>query len=196
MQKNIDYYNNHAELFYDRTRWSNVSKNYLRFLKWVPENGHILDAGCGVGRDSAYFLAKNYKVTAFDGSPEMVKLASQETGLKVIPLLFQEMEFFEEFDAIWAQASLLHISYDETPLVFLKMHRALKEQGIFFGSYKYGHEVMITTDRDFYNMDEIRISTYFKDLFEILELWTEPDLRSVIAPSPHKKWLNFIARKI
>ncbi|WP_371920416.1 methyltransferase domain-containing protein [Rickettsia sp. TH2014] len=31
----------------------------------------MLDAGCGVGRDTKYFLGLGYQVTAFDGSSEM-----------------------------------------------------------------------------------------------------------------------------
>ncbi|WP_227780038.1 methyltransferase domain-containing protein [Rickettsia sp. Tenjiku01] len=33
----------------------------------------MLDVGCGVGRDTKYFLSQRYQVTAFDGSTEMVK---------------------------------------------------------------------------------------------------------------------------
>ncbi|WP_412707499.1 methyltransferase domain-containing protein [Candidatus Rickettsia kedanie] len=44
----------------------------------------MLDAGCGVGRDTKYFLGQGYQVTAFNGSSEMVKLATKETGIDVL----------------------------------------------------------------------------------------------------------------
>lgn len=34
---------------------------------YVEPGGHILDVGCGSGRDAKYFIDKGYQVTAFDG---------------------------------------------------------------------------------------------------------------------------------
>jgi len=134
-------------------------------------------------------------VTAFDASAEMVAMASKETGLKVGNLNFQEMNFNQEFEGVWAQASLIHIPYEETSLVYQKIHQALKNQGIFYGSYKYGKDHMPTLERDFWNMGEETIKPYLEERFEILEIWQEKDTRSKVAPSPDAKWLNFIAKK-
>ncbi|WP_085065632.1 class I SAM-dependent methyltransferase [Rickettsia peacockii] len=71
--KNIQYYNNNAQEFYSRTINADLSDNYKAFTSYLPEQAHILDAGCGVGRDTKYFLSQRYQVTAFDGSTEMVK---------------------------------------------------------------------------------------------------------------------------
>nr|WP_233417568.1 class I SAM-dependent methyltransferase [Rickettsia conorii] len=50
-----------------------MSDNYKAFTSYLPEQAHIVDAGCGVGCDTKYFLSQRYQVTAFDGSTEMVK---------------------------------------------------------------------------------------------------------------------------
>lgn len=134
--KTINYYNNNAQSFYRRTIGAELSESYDAFLKYLPYKAHILDAGCGVGRDSKYFFNKGYSVTAFDASREMVALASQETGLNVLHLCFEDLVFQNEFDGVWAQASLLHIPYHETRVVYEKIYRALKPQGFFFASYK------------------------------------------------------------
>jgi hypothetical protein len=39
----------------------------------------------------------------------MVKLTSNLLGKDALHLLFQDMHFFSEFDAVWANASLLHV---------------------------------------------------------------------------------------
>lgn len=195
MNRSIDYYNNRAQEFYDRTIDADLSASYEIFLKHLPEHAHILDAGCGVGRDSKYFLERGYSVTAFDASEEMVNFARKETGLDVQLLTFQNMTFDSLFDGVWAQATLLHVPYEETPSVFEKIRQSLKPGGIFFGSYKYGSDLMPTEERDFWNMDESSILPYVEGLFDVINVWTEKDRRSKIAPSLSQQWLNFLVKK-
>jgi trans-aconitate methyltransferase len=77
---------------------------------FMTVNGHILDAGCGSGRDSSYFLDKGFDVSAFDASAELAKLASQLIHRPVTVCQFNEYESDKPFDGIWACASLLHVS--------------------------------------------------------------------------------------
>ncbi len=197
MSKNIDYYNNNASAFYDRTAKTDLTVLYKEFLSLLSgKEASILDAGCGVGRDAAYFLKEGYDVVAFDASAKMVDMASQATGQKVLEMTFQEIEFKDSFDGVWAQLSLIHVPYEETRSVYEKIHQALKSDGVFAGSYKYGHDSMSTTEHDFWNMDEERFLRYIKGLFEPVHLWVEDDYRSQKNPSVDKKILNFMLRKI
>ena len=74
-----------------------------------------MDAGCGSGRDSKVFIDSGSEVIAFDGSAEMAKIASEFLGREVLNILFKDMNFYEEFDGIWACASLLHIPKAQLP---------------------------------------------------------------------------------
>jgi ubiquinone/menaquinone biosynthesis C-methylase UbiE len=56
---------------------------YEPFLSRVRPGGHVLDAGCGSGRDALAFLRRGYHVTAIDASPAMAGLASSVIGLPV-----------------------------------------------------------------------------------------------------------------
>ncbi|ABV74418.1 Tellurite resistance protein-related protein [Rickettsia akari str. Hartford] len=87
---------------------------------YLAKKAHILDAGYGVGRDTKYFLGQGYQVSAFDGSSEIVKLATKETGIDVLHSTFQDIDFKESFGVVWAQATLLHRSYNETINVYKK----------------------------------------------------------------------------
>ncbi|HJD60063.1 MAG TPA: class I SAM-dependent methyltransferase [Rickettsia endosymbiont of Omalisus fontisbellaquei] len=193
--KNIQYYNNNAQEFYNRTINADLSNSYKAFTSYLPNKAHILDAGCGVGRDTKYFLSQGYQVTAFDASAEMVKLATKETGINVLHSTFQDIDFKESFDGVWAQATLLHVPYNETTNVYKKIHAALKLEGIFYASYKHGSDQMSANERDFYNMNEDTIKPYFDGLFDIVRIWTEEDTRSKVSPSKDGLWLNFIVKK-
>lgn len=193
--KTVQYYNDNAQAFYDRTIDLDVFNSYRKFLEKLPEKAHILDAGCGVGRDIKYFLSQDHQVTAFDASSKMVELSTLETGLKVKQATFQDLEEENIFDGVWAEVSLIHVPYSETRDIYKKIHRSLKPGGIFYASYKYGADYMLRGERDFYNMNEENIKPYLKDLFDVIDMWKQQDNRSKIDPSPDFFMLNFIARK-
>ena len=44
-----------------------------------------------------------------DGSPEMAAVASKHLGRTVETLLFHELDEVEAYDAVWANACLLHV---------------------------------------------------------------------------------------
>ena len=53
-------------------------------------------------------------------------------------MLFEELNDQNIYDGIWACASILHLSKSDLFLVFHKMNKALKENGIIYTSFKYG----------------------------------------------------------
>ena len=189
-----DYYNQNAQSFFDRTINADLRHAYAKFLPHLTPKAHILDAGCGSGRDSLYFMEKGFDIVAFDASIEMVKLSSHLLGLQTLHLCFQELTFKEEFDAVWASASLLHITYDELPAVLQKLHLSLKPEGILYATFKYGHGCREADGRIFYDMNELSILPYLQPHFVPIEIWAIPDNRS-IAPSPHQAWLNILVQK-
>ncbi|WP_338040958.1 hypothetical protein [Marinomonas algicola] len=65
------YYNMYAEDFAENTLSVDMSALYQCFLPLIPLQGHILDAGCGSGRDAKYFQSLGYEVSAFDASSEL-----------------------------------------------------------------------------------------------------------------------------
>ncbi len=53
---------------------------------------------------------------------------------------FDELDAHEEYDAVWASASLLHVPRAELPQVISLVHRALKTDGVHCASYKAGKQ--------------------------------------------------------
>ena len=97
----MNYYDENAKELFDRTVDADMSSHYDKFLKLIPDNGSILDAGYGSGRDAKLFKDSDYDVTAINGSVEMCGLASDFSEIDIIHLQFHEINFNDEFDGIW-----------------------------------------------------------------------------------------------
>ena len=82
--KTINYYNKYTKSFIQTTRSVDFTNIQNKFLSYLPSGAFILDFGCGSGRDTKYFLKRNYNVSAIDGSEEICKEASKYTGIKVM----------------------------------------------------------------------------------------------------------------
>ncbi|MBQ9762820.1 MAG: class I SAM-dependent methyltransferase [Phascolarctobacterium sp.] len=190
----LDYYNQKTEEFIDATVNVDFSQTQDRFLKLLPSVAHILDFGCGSGRDTKYFLDKGFKVTATDGSEELCKFASEFTGIKVKQLFFQELSEIETYDGIWACSSILHLNYSALEEVMKKMVRAVKNGGIIYTSFKYGKFEGERNGRYFTDMDEEKFNVFMKQFPELKleELWVTGDVRPGRGA---EKWLNLILRK-
>lgn len=198
LQKTQDstvYYDKNAQLFYERTINIDFTELYEPFLELIKPCVRILDAGCGVGRDAQYFESLGHQVTAIDGSSEMVNLASQLLKIPAKQMFFHEMTFSEEFDAVWAAASLIHVPPVGLQDVIGRIHRALKSQGIFFATLKHGAGEYTQEGRTFYYLTESSLRPFLESQFEIIKIWTNPDLSRHLAHSPDGLWLNVLARK-
>ncbi len=186
-----DYYDENAQAFFDDTNSIDMLPPYERFLARVPEGGHILDAGCGSGRDALAFRRLGYKVTAFDASPALATLAEGLLGCAVPVLRFQDFDWQARFDEIWACASLLHVPMAELSEVLQRLAAALKPGGVLYASVKYGHGEREHNGRHFTDLDEVGLAEL---LFAVpalaeVETWTTADRRP---GREEERWLNTV----
>ncbi|SKA92873.1 Methyltransferase domain-containing protein [Caloramator quimbayensis] len=190
----IKYYDENALEFFNNTAFADMKELYDKFLKYLNKSAHILDAGCGSGRDTKYFLDMGFKVTAIDASEEMTKLSSNFTGQKTIKMRFEEMNFKNEFDAIWACASLLHVPKTNIKEVLDKFSNSLKDNGIIFASFKYGDGQEIRGGRLFNNYNENTLKKLIDafPLFTILDMWKTKDVRE---ERKNEDWISVIIKK-
>ena len=128
----------------DMTRYAEESMRWKpwghveAFMKKLPKGAHILDLGCGTGRDSKEFLENGFEVTACDGSPAMAAIAGEHTGLDVQVVEFSKMAWDQVFDGVWASASLLHVPRPALAGILGKVRAALKPGGLLYASFKAG----------------------------------------------------------
>lgn len=192
--KTLSYYNQNATQFCQNTVSVDFTANQTRFLSRLPAMAHILDFGCGSGRDTKAFLEQGYQVDAIDGSIELCKLASEYTGIQVHHMYFQDLSAISEYDGIWACSSILHLTREELSEVMRKMSMALKANGIIYTSFKYGTFEGERNGRYFTDMTEETFADFIRDRKELQteEEWVSSDVRP---GRSEEKWLNLILRK-
>ena len=133
----LQFYRGNAEAYAKRTFTSRQAR-LMAFLAQLPPGASILELGCGAGGDTAEMLARGFEVRATDGSPEMAGVASRHLGRTVETLLFHDLDEVGAYDAVWANACLLHVPRTELADVLARIWRALKAEGVFYASYKEG----------------------------------------------------------
>ena len=138
--RTLDYYNKNADAYIEKTRFMDVSSLYEDFEECLSPGDRILDLGCGSGRDAKHFLEQGYEVVAVDGSVELCKRAEYYLGIPVRHLMFFDLAFHEEFDGVWACASLLHVPKAEITETLHKVCSSLKVGGVLYASFKYGED--------------------------------------------------------
>lgn len=186
-----EYYNRNARAYYGQTVKLDISNRSHQFLKLIPPNGNILDAGCGSGRDSLFFKQQGYSVVSFDISKELVVLASRLIGQEVLHMSFIDLNFENEFHGIWASASLLHVPQEEMDDVLEKLSRALKKNGVLYASFKYGDMERTDGDRFFNDFNEEKLNLLMNrhKSLKIEKYWITEDVR---ADRKNEFWMNVL----
>ena len=192
----IQYYNHHASEFIDGTENADMSELYALFLEHIKKPpAHILDLGCGSARDTRYFLEKGYDVTAVDASKSICDEVCRRTGITVQNRSFSDINEVEQYDAVWACASLLHVTFfDLKEDVFPRVIQATKPDGIIYVSFKYGKAEGLEGERHFTRLDKQRLQELIADIscVRIMEEYISKDVR----PDRHnEQWLNAILQK-
>ena len=187
------YYDDNAEAFFADSVGAPVDALHGRFTPLVRPGARILDAGCGSGRDALAFRQAGFEVTAFDASTEMVRLASRHTGLEVIQMRFDDVDWRDRFDGVWACASLLHVPRAELPAIIGRLVAALRQDGVLFASFKYGTEERDHHGRRFTDLDEPGLKVLFQGAgLGVLDMLVTHDVR---AGREHERWVSAVGRK-
>lgn len=135
--------------------------------KIIPiQSGHILDIGCGCGKQSILLSANNNKVTGIDLQDWMLDYANKYNSNENTTYIcgdFMKYEFEEnKFDIIISQNVFFHIK--DKDFLLRKIHSLLKSGGAF----------------------------YFTDLTQHIAEWNDENLAYPVTPDFYSKKLNEI----
>jgi SAM-dependent methyltransferase len=110
--KIIDLYDRHAhEYDCDRARVLQERTWLDRFLRHVPQEGTILDVGCGLGEPIAsYFVERGYRVVGVDSSPSMIALCRhRHPTAEWLVGDMRALTLHRQFDGVIAWDSFFHL---------------------------------------------------------------------------------------
>lgn len=188
------WYDRNAGAYIARTDRVDLSGLYEKFLEGVPPGGRILDAGCGSGRDSLAFQNVGYVVMPMDASVAMVEHASRLLNTRALLKRHQDIDFVEQFDGVWSNASLLHVPHAELTAVLAKYRTALRRGGVLFASFKHGEGEQFRDDRLFSNQN----AGSFRQLIDevpgliLIDSWLNADRRP---GRHHEQWFSVLCRR-
>lgn len=194
IDQTIEYYEKNASAFIESTIDADVSELYRSFEELLAQGCRILDLGCGSGRDSKYFVDKGYDVVAADPSPLMCAQTRSLVNIPVFEMKAEDIQLYNEFDAVWACASLLHISKNDQAETLLSIGNMLKPGGICYCSWKYGDKERVVEGRYFVDFTEKSFRKILEEISVFAEekIWITYDVRT---SRQDQKWLNVLIRK-
>jgi mutator protein MutT len=192
--KNLSYYEANAKEYINETINLDIEDIRNKFISMLPSKAHILDLGCGSGRDSRVFLDLGYSVTAIDPSHAIASITSKFLGQAVQIQKAQDIKEVGQYDAIWACASLLHVPKTDIPVVISKLVNALRPGGIMYISFKQGNaERWDNRGRFFNDYSPEKMLQLIEQIEEIQQL--DITTNDSVLRGQTQTWLNIFARK-
>jgi SAM-dependent methyltransferase len=140
-------------------------RSYLDRLADLVGHGHVLELGSGPGWDAAYLEQRGVRVTRSDATPAFVDRL-REAGHEARLLDVRRDDFGGPYDAVLANAVLLHLSRDQLRDALHRARRAVSGGGVLAVTLKEGDGEQWTSVK----LDRPRHFTY----------WREPALRHVL----------------
>lgn len=100
---------------------------------------HVLDLGCGAGRDSAWLEVRGLRMVGGDLSRGMLEEARKHIHSPLVQLDMRSLPFTGDiFAAVWCQAALLHLPKALAPAALLEAWRVLIPGGLLYVSVQRG----------------------------------------------------------
>jgi SAM-dependent methyltransferase len=133
----LAFYDREAETYAARPHAARFARLH-RFLAELPAGASIIELGTGGGRDAAEMIRLGFDVTPTDGSAGLAAVAARNLGRPVRVMRFEALDAEAAYDAVWANASLLHAPFERLGEILRRVRRALRPGGRFFATFKAG----------------------------------------------------------
>jgi SAM-dependent methyltransferase len=125
--------------FFNRHWVKDIAPDILKALDKIlipqlAKRARVLDLCCGTGQIAAALSQKGFNVTGLDNSAEMLRYAKENAPrAKFIKGDARDFKFKQKFDAVVSTFDSVNhfLSLDEVEQVFISVHRALKQNGVF-----------------------------------------------------------------
>lgn len=156
----------------------------------------VLEVGSGGGRDALVMEELGLRVRRTDITPGFVALLREQGHAADLldPLVDDLLSPDGPYDAVWANASLLHVGRTDLPTVLARLATATREGGVLRMSLKEGDGDGWSTHG---SVSRPRHFTYWRaaDLAPVVEAagWAELALRAGVPGRREESWLEVSA---
>jgi SAM-dependent methyltransferase len=150
-ERTLAFYDAEAAAYAERPHGAGMLADFIAEL---PPNARVLNLGCGGGWHSAQLRDSGFAVTSIDGSAGLAAEVKRRRGIDVRVMRFEELDYLDAFDGIWASASLHHARGEDLPRTFAAIRRAMKSGGVLHATFKVGEDRRDKFDRFFCAMSE------------------------------------------
>jgi len=189
----IATYDGDVERYVDKLEFPLPDKDLDYFIEFL-DGDLVLDAGCGAGRDSKYFVDKGLDVIGIDLSVNMLEKAQKRTNAEFLVGDVRKTIFYSgAFSGVWCYNTLLHLDNDDFQSAISEFKRLLVPRGVLYIATRYGKGVDIKESsagkKHFYLYDKTYIQGSLNHVgFEILH-WKEYSQKDQL-------FIDFLARRL
>ena len=166
------------------------------FAEVLGPGARVLEIGSGGGRDARLMDSLGLSVRRTDITPGFVSLLRQQ-GFEadmLDPLVDDMSSPDGPYDAVWANASLLHVRRDDLPTVLARLARVTRTSGMLRVSLKEGDGDGWSTHG---SITRPRHFTYWRadEVSSVVAAagWTDVTVRSGVAGSRGETWIELSA---
>jgi SAM-dependent methyltransferase len=190
----LDFYAAQADTYVGH-RADKIDTAVAGLLERLAPGARILELGCGGGIDAAHMIALGFDVDPTDGVAEMAAQAEVRLGQAVRVMRFDELDAVDAYDAVIANAALLHVPVAGLAPVLRRVWRALKPGGWHLATYKTASAESRDEHGRYYNyLSQDEADRQYKVAGDWLSL-TYEERAGVGYFSAPAQWLQVVARK-
>jgi SAM-dependent methyltransferase len=184
------FYQNQAQAYFDQTFGVDPSSFLFPLVRHLSPGAHILDVGCGAGRDMLWLENRGFYCVGLDCSPALAELVRQHTGLSVIEADFESFDFQGmDMDALLLVGALVHVPHERFQRIFSRILRALKPQGHVLLTMKQGQGTQTRADgRIFHLWSKAELMSVFEDCSLICGEYFEQQSKIRVSDI----WMSFV----
>ncbi|WFR67385.1 bifunctional GNAT family N-acetyltransferase/class I SAM-dependent methyltransferase [Curtobacterium flaccumfaciens] len=192
-ERTLAAYEHGAEQYADRTD-DHRSGLVDDLVALVPPGSHVLELGSGPGRDALALEDAGLVVDRTDGAGSFVDLLRAD-GHEARELDVRADDLGGPYDAVFANAVLLHVARDVLPGVLERARAAVRPGGVLAATFKHGDGDAWSTRK----LDRVRHFTYWTEdaLAEVVASagWRDVVVRESTRPGADERWLTVTARR-